>query len=931
MKKLLLSFVSVFLLFALSAQVSENFTDYTVGGNLAQQAQTMGRDYWTTWSNAPGGNEDGVIDEMPAGNKCLKLAAVSASNSNDQVLRLGNKNGSTWDPKTSGAWELTFKIYIPATKDGYFNIKSVFPSDVSETWAMQIYFATDEGDPYIPGVGKIYGGSSDGVNFNFSHDTWIPIKVFIDLDDDVAEFYVNNNMVHTYQYSLGSFGQSNNRTIAAMNIFPPSGTNRSTFYIDDIVFASVSGPQVLFETNFDELSAGAYVAQSYPAWWTTWTDSPGTAEDALITTEQAQTPLNSAKCAWGTDLMFLAGDKTSGVYTVDFDMYIPTNQRAYFNLLHFFDPGNGGQDSEWAIGVYFNVTAIGPQSGTYVNQNGATTTFTFPFATWFPVSIYIDLDNDEANIKINNNDVLTWQFSTQENGGAGERQLGRIDIFPPQSGATFYFDNFKYATLSEVETFPIIDVTPTEIAKILVPGNTATETITVSNTGTSVGDYYSWVEIDFDTPPSGSNQYSLAHCNDYPSPNGLGFAQEGYAEMGVKFSHNDICDKIGSYITKMSYYLADMVGENKLTYRIYAGGNGVNSSGELLMEFVKTNPVIAGWNEITLPTPLLIEGELWLSVSFIQLPQTSPTYPIGYTDPPQKVGVNWFKRDSGSSSWNKFWDDPTYGNIMIKAHAEGGNVPGCWIKLTGDTYGTVPKGSDKTFKAEFNAEGIPNGLYKANIVVTTTDNLHPEFIIPCTLMVGNGPIMSVEPTEIFEVIQLKDGDPTSATVAVKVTNKGNEAGTFDAEVKEAGTDWLTLSGSIAGVAVPAGENKTFDAVLEAAELADGTYEATIVITTSDEYNPLFEIPCKLVVSHVGIDDYTIKTVVFPNPANDLVNVKSNTFINTIQVFNNMGQMVLSTNVNGEETTINTANLNAGIYFMKVNTTEGSQNVKLIIK
>jgi hypothetical protein len=926
MKKLLLSIVSAFLLFALNAQVTEDFSDYTVGGKLAQQAQAMGRDYWTTWSNAPGGAEDGVVAEQPAGNKCLKLIAPN----NDQVLRLGDKNGSAWEPKTSGAWELTFKIFIPTGKDGYFNIKSVFPSDVSETWAMQIYMGTDEGSPgpATPGVGKIYGGSSNGVNFNFTHNTWVPIKIFIDLDDDVAEFYVNDNLVHTYQYSLGSFGNSNHRYIAAMNIFPPNTAATSEFYIDDIAFVNAAGSQVLFETNFDELSAGAYVAQSYPDWWTTWENNPGTSEDALITTEQFQTSPNSAKCAWGTDLLFLAGDKTSGVYTIDFDMYIPTSQRAFFNLLHFFDSGNGGQDSEWAVGVYFNVTtAGGPQAGTYIHQNGLFTNFTPVYATWFPVSITVDLDNDVANMKINGEDLLTWQFSLTENGGVGERKLGRLDLFPPQAGAIFYFDNFVYASLSEVHTFPIIDVTPTAITKMLVPGEIVTEAITVSNTGTSMGNYSSWIEFDFE-PDQGTQTYPIQHCaNQLGVDGGLGYGgtDDILLELGTKFSGEQLCGKIGTYVTKMSYYLPVPAGNaNKLIFRIYGPGNG-NTPGELLMEVVKTNASVAAWTEVTLPDPLLIDkDELWFSVEFLHL---AGTYPIGVDDGPLVLGCNFTKRNG--NAWSLFTQED-FGNFLVRATAQGTPIP-CWLSINGDTYGNVPKGSEKTFNAKFNTTGLAVGQYKANIFVNTNDEEHLQFIIPCTLMVGNGPYMDVNTDPIVEAIELKIGDPTSITKTITVENKGNENGTFDANVEGTGS-WLTLSGSVSGVVVPAGEQRPFDAVFEAADLAEGTYDAKIVITTSDTYHSKFEIPCTLTVTvNNGIEGYTIQTLVYPNPANDQVTVKSNTVINSLQVFSNMGQMVFSTNVNSEETTINTSTFNAGVYFIKVNTTEGSQNVKLIVK
>jgi hypothetical protein len=425
------------MIFSLNAQIVETFNDYAAGGKLAQQAHAMGRDYWTTWSEAPGGSEDGVI-EVLEGKKCVKLIP-----NNDQAIRLGNKNGSTWVDKTSGSWELAFKIYIPTGKDGYFNIKSVFPSDVSETWAMQIYMGTTEGSPgpSTPGVGVIFGGSSTGVNFNFAHDEWTLIKILIDLDADLAKFFANDILVHTYQYSKGSFGNSNHKFIAACNIFPPNTAATSLFYITDFSFG--------VQYNFDDKPNGSYVAQSYQGFWTTWENNPGTAEDALISNEQSQSSPNSAKLNYsggnGTDLVFVPGNKTNGVYTIDFDLYIPNNGSAFFNLLHIFN----GFSSTWAVGIYFNVDASGgPQAGTYIQENAIITPFNLPpFETWFPVSLYVDVDNDIAKISICGNHIHEWQFSVVENplyGGTPLAQLAAIDFFPPQSGSIFYMDNFKF-------------------------------------------------------------------------------------------------------------------------------------------------------------------------------------------------------------------------------------------------------------------------------------------------------------------------------------------------------------------------------------------------------------------------------------------------------------------------------------------------------
>ena len=144
---------------------------------------------------------------------------------------------------------------------------------------------------------------------------------------------------------------------------------------------------VLYEGNFDGLPAGAYVAQSHPVWWTTWDNKPGTSEDALVTTEKASSAPHSAKCTKGTDLVFKAGNKTEGVYSIDFDMYIPNGASAYFNILHIFkDPS-----TEWSIGVFFNPSEPGMPVETCIVLNITHIPFSFPFDKWFPISLFIDL------------------------------------------------------------------------------------------------------------------------------------------------------------------------------------------------------------------------------------------------------------------------------------------------------------------------------------------------------------------------------------------------------------------------------------------------------------------------------------------------------------------------------------------------------------
>ncbi len=84
--------------------------------------------------------------------------------------------------------------------------------------------------------------------------------------------------------------------------------------------------------------------------------------------------------------------------------------------------------------------------------------------------------------------------------------------------------------------------------------------------------------------------------------------------------------------------------------------------------------------------------------------------------------------------------------------------------------------------------------------------------------------------------------------------------------------------------------------------------------------------------HVGIIEIgNGQILVYPNPATDNVNVKSDYVINSIEVMNYVGQTVYRNNtVNGKITNFSVSNLNAGIYFVKVSTEQGARTVKITV-
>tara|TARA_B100000809_G_C15131922_1_gene528838 strand:+ start:1502 stop:2794 length:1293 start_codon:yes stop_codon:yes gene_type:complete len=81
---------------------------------------------------------------------------------------------------------------------------------------------------------------------------------------------------------------------------------------------------------------------------------------------------------------------------------------------------------------------------------------------------------------------------------------------------------------------------------------------------------------------------------------------------------------------------------------------------------------------------------------------------------------------------------------------------------------------------------------------------------------------------------------------------------------------------------------------------------------------------------LGVNDFnTINVSVYPNPTTNNLNIQSDEQIMNIAVYNTLGQMVNNTSPNATNFSIETANLDTGMYFAILSTEKGSKTVKFI--
>ena len=100
------------------------------------------------------------------------------------------------------------------------------------------------------------------------------------------------------------------------------------------------------------------------------------------------------------------------------------------------------------------------------------------------------------------------------------------------------------------------------------------------------------------------------------------------------------------------------------------------------------------------------------------------------------------------------------------------------------------------------------------------------------------------------------------------------------------------------------------------------------ISDADEY--LFGVTNFTVTDEVAVKEYDNNISVYPNPANNVINVNATSNISNVEVYTITGQKVGDFTANSTHTAISTSNLTSGLYLMKIHTDNGVINKKFSV-
>ena len=750
MKKLtlLLAMVVFVCTSAFAQSMYFDFEGQTAGNKIAQ---TLG-DPWTTWSNAPGGAEDGVFD-MADGSM-----AAHFTYGNDQVLRLGGIE--------TGVFDLVFDAYVPNGKNGYFNVLHHFAGSGS-TWACQFYLcAENDGQNTTPGVGHgtVHAGSNGTADIPCVWDQWMKYRVHIDMDQDLATLYWNiagqpEQEICSWQWSLDSFGSNNvGRTLDAMDFYPPENAATSEFYIDNIGIVSGAEDQVLIDDDFEEYTVGNKIAVEAIAaghdWWTTWTNNPGSNEDGVVA------EAGGSKCGYisgSNDNVLLLGGQESGTYDLEFAIFCEEGKYGYFNILHEFN----GSGSTWAMQAYLNATNNGQSTTTYsvghgTVHAGANGNGDIPAVVneWMYFRIHVDCDADQAELFYRSEttqpdeiSIVAWQWSLDS---FGENNVGRkmdaMDFFAPHSTlGCYYLDNFKYTRIG-AETAASLEFDTESLNVELEADDVNAYQIGISNAnGTSIGDWTAWV--DFGEGPGG-NATSQINYDVEPSSAtslvGFSFDEPTLIEVAAMYPGSSYAGAaMGTSITSVQYYCVassssfGIEAGTPLTFRVYSQGmNGQPAEvlAEKVIPYAQINQ--EDWTVATFDTPVPLTGyNVWVACEYTQ---AVDGYVMAFDGTSYVPGSGYYRTQGGGAFMSLGPDNLSsdYGNLHIRANVKGTPVTASWANLS-KSEGSMPIGGSDNVTLTVNTFGLSDGdVYNAEVIFKTNDPANAEVRIPLTLHVG---------------------------------------------------------------------------------------------------------------------------------------------------------------------------------------------------
>ena len=202
-------------------------------------------------------------------------------------------------------------------------------------------------------------------------------------------------------------------------------------------FAFTGTAQVEQLDDFDSYDIGDISPQSDA--WRTWSGDEGTPEEGQVTFDQAVSGFQSMSIGPGVEgggpqdqLFLVESQPSSGIYTLKWQMYVPTGQEGYFNVQGTIETPQPG--SFLTTDIYFNPDNTTPGQGQIAD---GTIAWPFPHDAWFEVELIFDLDASTYGMNIDGAEAIPAGRPFND---LTVPYLGGVDFFAASEFTLYYID-----------------------------------------------------------------------------------------------------------------------------------------------------------------------------------------------------------------------------------------------------------------------------------------------------------------------------------------------------------------------------------------------------------------------------------------------------------------------------------------------------------
>lgn len=658
-------------------------------------------------------------------------------------------------------------------------------------------------------------------------------------------------------------------------VFDPAGTNLPSVCFSscgDCIFVvdDCADPFIIIADDAEGYTAGPVIGQPGADHFGVWPGGAG----FDVTTEQAASGANSFKVSstiTGQDALLLFGDKTQDHYVARWDMYIATGKRAYFNVQHQAPTASAGF---WAMDAFFGDEGDGSAYLTIYPDNVAAETprFSYPNDTWFEVYLYVDLDNDEARLLVDETTVAAWKFSDGiTNGGAASplNQLNSIDFYPRDANDEFYIDNIDYWQIPDAGVgqycYTAVDIQP---------GVHTVPELSCFGGGYDLGggdggEKGYW----FTYTPTQDGVISISSCGGGADSRGWIFKGEchGLEVVGV---NDDMCELTAGSSDLYASYREAIVEAGQTYYILWdnawepvgfdfelAFSTDAPAEGDFCQTAVAVTPGEYAVEEFT--GDAAAAGPTIGTSTLSETPYANSEW---YSFTPTTNGTMTITSCNGAASDTRLWvytgDCATLSGLTVVAESDDD----CLGTAGPSQVVDVPVTAGTTYLIEWNDRFSEDAFLWELIFNPLTVDVTFQVDMALSTIDPSGVFLAGSFSD-FQNLPMSDGNGDgvyTATVAIP------ENTTVTYKFKNGTDGWETVNTTVGGVNCTTGG------------FGDRFYNTT----TTDVTLPVVCFAYCVACNVVDADEVTLLTGVkiFPNPVNDVLNIRYD-FSETVQQFN----------------------------------------------